>query len=192
MPEDPPQRVLLVDDDPSVRDLLSMHLERAGFEAWKAEDGIDGLRKLRDRLPKVIISDLQMPRMAGVEFVSVVRRRFPFIPVIVLTGSVPEEVPAAAQPDVWFEKGTLNIHDLLRTLRDLVRRTPDRANVPLVATAPVRTRSALVGHVVLTCPDCLRTFTVTNTPENKGVERIAICSHCEARIPFLLESSQTS
>ena len=70
--------VLLVDDDPSMRDLLCMRLEEAGFKARQAEDGIDGLVKLRDELPKVIISDLQMPRMSGIEFISVVRRRFPF------------------------------------------------------------------------------------------------------------------
>ena len=53
--------VLLVDDDPSIRDLLSMQLEEAGFKAQQAEDGIDGLVKLRDELPKVIISDPRCP-----------------------------------------------------------------------------------------------------------------------------------
>src|SRR5208283_5985033 len=80
--------VLLVDDDPSIREILSMELEEAGFKAQQAEDGIDGLVKLRDELPKVIISDLQIPRMSGIEFISVVRRRFPSIPVIVLSGSI--------------------------------------------------------------------------------------------------------
>jgi CheY-like chemotaxis protein len=79
--------VLLVDDDPAVRRSLSKRLEAAGFEAQQAEDGIDGLVKLRDKLPKVIISDLQMPRMSGIEFISVVRRRFPSMPIIVLSGS---------------------------------------------------------------------------------------------------------
>ena len=77
-----PNTVLLVDDDPNLREVLSTYLEEAGFEARQAKDGIDGLVKLRDELPTVIISDLQMPRMAGIEFMSVVRRRFPFILVI--------------------------------------------------------------------------------------------------------------
>ena len=89
--------VLLVDDDPSIRDLLSMQLEEAGFEARQAEDGIDGLVKLRDELPKVIISDLQMPRMSGIEFISVVRRRFPSIPVIVLSGSIHQRTSGGSQ-----------------------------------------------------------------------------------------------
>ena len=99
-----PNCVLLVDDDPCIRDLLSMQLEEAGFEARQAEDGIDGLVKLRDELPKVIISDLQMPRMSGIEFISVVRRRFPSIPVIVLSGSIPAEFPAEIKPDRLVRK----------------------------------------------------------------------------------------
>jgi CheY-like chemotaxis protein len=189
MREVSPNSVLLVDDDPSIRELLSEELEEAGFEARQAEDGIDGLVKLRDELPKVIISDLQMPRMSGIEFVSVVRRRFPSIPVIGLSGSIPNEVPAEAKPDVWFEKGALNISELLQTLRDLVRKTPDRTDLPQVVTTPVRTRPGFAGYFILTCTDCLRTFRATRPPENKAMEGTAVCTYCEARVPFLMESS---
>ena len=182
--------VLLVDDDPSIRDLLSMQLEEAGFKAQQAEDGIDGLVKLRDELPKVIISDLQMPRMSGIEFISVVRRRFPSISVIVLSGSVRSELPEEAKPDVWFEKCGLQMPELLRAVHDLVRKTPDRANLPQVISTPVRTRRGGAGYFVLTCTDCLRLFQVASTPESKAVERIAVCVHCEARVPFLIESSE--
>jgi CheY-like chemotaxis protein len=189
MSEVSPNSVLVVDDDPAVRALLSMQLDEAGFETHEAKDGIDGLVKLRNELPKVIISDLQMPRMSGMEFVSVVRRRFPFIPVIVLSGSILNEVPPEAEPDVWLEKGRLNINELLRTLQDLVRRSPDRAELPQVVPTPVRTRRAFAGHFMLTCTDCLRKFAATSTPENKAVEGIAVCIYCEARVPFLIESS---
>jgi CheY-like chemotaxis protein len=73
--------VLLMDGDPSIRILLSRYLEKAGFEAFHAEDGIGALEKLRNTLPKVIISDLEMPRMSGLEFIEVGRRRFPSIGV---------------------------------------------------------------------------------------------------------------
>jgi CheY-like chemotaxis protein len=182
--------VLLVDDDPSIRDLLSMQLEEAGFKAQQAEDGIDGLVKLRDELPKVIISDLQMPRMSGIEFISIVRRRFPSISVIVLSGSLPSELPAEAQPDVWFEKCGLQIPELLRAVNDLVRKTPARANLPQVISTPVRTRRGGAGYMVLTCTDCLRLFQVASTPGSREVERTAVCVHCEARVPFLIESSE--
>jgi CheY-like chemotaxis protein len=182
--------VLLVDDDPSIRDLLQLQLEEAGFEARQAEDGIDGLVKLRNELPEVIISDIQMPRMSGIEFISVVRRRFPSIPVIVLSGSIPSEFPTEATPDVWFVKGTLQFRELLQALHNLVRQTPDRAYLPQVISIPVRTRPSGAGYFVLTCTDCLRAFQVASTPENKTVERTAVCVHCEARVPFLIESSE--
>jgi CheY-like chemotaxis protein len=182
--------VLLVDDDPAIRELLSIELEEAGFEARQAEDGIDGLVKLREELPKVIISDLQMPRMSGIEFISVVRRRFPSIPVIVLTGSIPRELPEEIKPDHWFEKSARQIPELLQAVHDLVRKTPDPADCPQVISAPVRTRPGFAGYMILTCPECLRTFRATSTPENKRVDRTAICTYCEARVPFLIESSE--
>src|ERR1019366_2450437 len=150
-------RVMLVDDDPSLRALLSRKLEEEGFETLEATDGIDGLVKLRNELPGVIIADLQMPRMSGFEFVSVVRRRFPLIPVIVLSGSIPkDEVPPESEPDVWFEKGTLNFAELFKTLRDLVRSSPQHIDLPQVVTTPARTWLGFAGYVMLTCPDCLR------------------------------------
>ena len=182
--------VLLVDDDPTIRNFLSSQLEKAGFKAQQAEDGIDGLVKLRDKLPKVIISDLQMPRMSGIEFIWVVRRRFPSIPVIVLSGSIQRELPAEVKPDRWFRKSPQQIPELLQAVHDLARITPDRAHIPQVISAPVRTLPGGAGYFFLTCTDCLRLFKVTSTPENKTVERIAVCLHCQARVPFLVESSK--
>jgi|SRR5579863_1439073 len=181
--------VLLVDDDPALRDLLAAELEEAGFKAQQAEDGIDGLVKLRDKLPKVIISDLQMPRMSGIEFMSVVRRRYPSIAFIVLSGSIQCELPQPARPDRWFEKGALQLSELLQAVQELARKTPDHAYLPQMITTPARTRPGGAGYFVLTCTDCLRPFQVTKTPENKTVERTAVCVHCEARVPFLVESS---
>ncbi len=184
--------VLLVDDDPTIRNFLSSQLEKAGFKAQQAEDGIDGLVKLRDKLPKVIISDLQMPRMSGFEFISVVRRRFPSIPVIVLSGSIQRELPEEVRPDRWFRKYAQQVPELLQAVHDLARKTPNHVYVPQVISTPVRTRPSGAGYFVLTCTDCLRLFEVTSTPENKTVERTAVCVYCEARVPFLIESSEPS
>jgi CheY-like chemotaxis protein len=182
--------VLLVDDDPTIRRFLSSQLEEAGFKAQQAEDGIDALAKLRDELPKVIISDLQMPRMSGFEFISVVRQRFPSIPVIVLSGSIQRELPGDIMPDRWFRKSVQQVPELLQAVHDLARNTPDCADLPQVIGTPVRTRPDGAGYFVLTCTDCLRLFQVTSTPENKTVERTAVCVHCEARVAFLIESSE--
>lgn len=65
MPEVCRSCVLLVDDDPSIRELLSIHLQKAGLRAIHAEDGIDALVRLREALPSVIVTDMLMPRMTG-------------------------------------------------------------------------------------------------------------------------------
>src|SRR5580698_1676205 len=181
--------VLVVDDEPSIRNLLTGRLEEAGFETRQAEDGIDGLMKLRDELPMVIISDLQMPRMTGIEFISVVRRRFPFIPVGVLSGAIPSTLPAEAAPDFLIDKGALQVPKLLQVLDDLIRKASDRATLPQEPTTPVRTLPGFATELTLTCPDCLRTFQLMHAPENKTLEQTAVCVHCQARVPFLIESA---
>ena len=182
--------VLVVDDDPLVRETLTMRLSRERFEVQQAEDGIDALVKLRHKLPQVIVSDLLMPRMSGIEFISVVRQRFPSIPIIVLSGSVKHELPEEVKPDRWFRKYAQQIPDLMQAVHDLALKTPDRAYLPQVISTPVRTRPDGDGYFVLTCTDCLRLFQVTSTPENKTVEQTAVCVYCEARVPFLIESSE--
>jgi hypothetical protein len=122
----------------------------------------------------------------------VVRRRFPCIPVIVLSGSIQRELPEEVRPDRWFGKYAQQIPGLLQAVHDLARRTPDRACLPQVISIPVRTRPDGDGYFVLTCTDCLRLFQVTSTPENKTVEGTAVCVYCEACVPFLIESSEPS
>ena len=191
MPDPSAYCVLLVDDEPAIRDVLSSELKEAGFEAQEARDGIDALVKLRATLPDVIIPDLQMPRMSGEEFIVVVRRRFPQIPVIIFSGLSQGGLPAEAKPDGFFEKGALQMPGLLKAVRDLVRKTADRPYVPQVISTPVRTHRGGAGYFVLTCTDCLRLFQVMSTPEIKTVERTATCVYCEASVPFLVECAES-
>jgi len=73
-------RVLLVDDEASIRETTGRLLAAAGYEIVTAENGFDALLELKKRTPDIILSDLNMPQMSGFEFLSVVRRRFPEIP----------------------------------------------------------------------------------------------------------------
>ena len=121
---------------------------------------------------------------------SVVRRRFPSISIIALTGSIERELPEGVEPDRWFEKSAQQIPEILQAVHVLAGKTPDRADLPQVISTPVRAHRDEAGFFVLTCPECLRLFQVTSTPENQTVERTAVCVHCEARVPFIIESSQ--
>jgi CheY-like chemotaxis protein len=73
-------RVLLVDDEPLIRKVISAYLVAAGYVVRPAFDGLDAIGKLRAGLPDLMISDLNMPRMEGFEFLEVIRKRFPQIP----------------------------------------------------------------------------------------------------------------
>ena len=85
MPRALVNRILIVDDDAVFCDIASKVLEASGFRVSTAEDGFEGLSLLQAGLPDAIICDLNMPRMSGFEFLSIVRRRFPQIPVVVIS-----------------------------------------------------------------------------------------------------------
>jgi CheY-like chemotaxis protein len=88
-----------------LQQLGKMLLEAQGYEVRGAEDGFEGLAALKQSLPDIIISDLQMPNMNGFEFLSVVRRRFPVIPVIVISGEFPVYLfPKVCSPTHSFPK----------------------------------------------------------------------------------------
>src|SRR6185312_9319180 len=87
MPNTPKTRVLIVDDDPSIRATVSMLLAARGYDVQSAADGFDALLQMKSQVPDVIISDLNMPQMSGFEFLSVVRRRFPQILVVAMSGA---------------------------------------------------------------------------------------------------------
>jgi len=80
-------RILVVDDDRSLRDLIGMHLRSAGYEVEVAEDAIVAGYKVLERAPDLIVCDVNMPYMDGFEFVGALKgdTTLPYIPVIFLT-----------------------------------------------------------------------------------------------------------
>ena len=79
-------RILVADDQFLIRETARQMLESEGYEVLTAADGLDGLHGLSKSLPDLIISDLNMPRMSGFEFLEVVRERFPRIATIAVSG----------------------------------------------------------------------------------------------------------
>lgn len=83
-------RILVVDDDPEVRQSVRLILTKAGYNVVDAEDGEKGIEAIRSGdnplLVDTIICDLKMPKVNGMEAISYFRSQFPSVPVIVLTG----------------------------------------------------------------------------------------------------------
>ena len=78
-------RVLVVDDEAMLADLLSQALRHEGWETATAKDGLDALAKASSFHPDVVILDVQMPRMDGLETLERLRARDPELPILFLT-----------------------------------------------------------------------------------------------------------
>jgi signal transduction histidine kinase len=78
-------KLLLVDDEQDIREVVSLVIEDQGFEVETAEDGASGFAMLERFSPQIIITDLKMPKMGGMELLKKVKEQFEDIEVIVIT-----------------------------------------------------------------------------------------------------------
>ncbi|MFI8966166.1 response regulator transcription factor [Streptomyces sp. NPDC053493] len=83
-------RILVVDDDPTVAEVVSGYLERAGFSVEHAADGLDAVRRATERRPDLVVLDLMLPGLDGLEVCRRLRAAGP-VPVIMLTARGDEE-----------------------------------------------------------------------------------------------------
>jgi CheY-like chemotaxis protein len=183
-------RVLIADDELSVRMSISQLLTEVAYRARTAEDGFSALIELRKEVPDILLSDLNMPNMSGYELLSVVRRRFPAIQTIAMSGAFQgNEVPSGVAADAFYQKGS-SMGSLLRILGALPNVDRVLPNRPPSALAPIWIQSN--GHdnsgepyVMICCTECLRTF-----PQALGGSVSAIreadCIYCHSLIHYAI------
>lgn len=184
--------ILFVDDDPCLREVMAMILSEEGYDVSTAADGLDALVLLRTNLPDLIISDLHMPRMSGIEFLSVVRRRFPSIPVIAVSGAyvMDEKFPEGVMADAFYPKGRCHPDELMRTISDLMRLPLTRpTNYHPCYPARVQTaRNVRDVHgmpaLLLTCTECLRSFSIPASAHSDQEIQQAQCDSCATTVRF--------
>ena len=137
--------VLIIEDDTRIANWVKVYFERAGFSAEVAHDGESGLELARDLAPDLVILDLMLPRLDGVELCRVLRRESD-VPVIMLTA---REAPAERitgldsgaddyvvkpfDPDELIARA----HALLRRVKDRVQQILTRGNITLNETTGV-------------------------------------------------------
>lgn len=153
-------RLLVVEDEFSLRETFSLVFRQLGYDVRSAEDGFSALSEMRQEVPDILLSDLNMPGMSGFELLSVVRRRFPAIPVIAMSGAFSgNEVPPGVAADGFFQKGG-GIDRLLRIIRTFPK--IERPSLPTSrADAPIWISqngydSAGEPYVTIACPECMR------------------------------------
>ncbi|MCM8538718.1 MAG: response regulator [Lentisphaeraceae bacterium] len=80
--------LLIVDDEVEIREMLARHFSFEDYNVFQAEDGLEALEILNSNKIDLIISDIVMPRMSGVELLEIVHKEFPMIRVNMITGYV--------------------------------------------------------------------------------------------------------
>lgn len=177
-------RILVVDDEPLIRDTARMILESEGYEVLTAADGLDGLRSLGKSLPDLIISDLNMPRMTGFEFLAVVRLRFPHIATIAMSGGYSSgEMPAGILADAFLQKGNYTIKELSHEVGKLLAASPLRSEGKKGDIGPLLVPRDNAGYLMITCPNCLRPNRFEAMSLNGGLHQTT-CQSCGMAVRF--------
>ena len=185
--------ILVVDDEPSIRDSLELLLVSAGYDVSTAKDGFAALMQLKRRLPELIISDLNMPQMSGHEFLSVVRRRFPQIMTVAMSGDYQSDaVPSGVIADAFFAKGQSSTN-LLATIAVTIQTSAARVSAHQRERAPAwipRNGHDAQGvpYVVAMCTECLRGFQLPVVEETVEVLE-ATCRFCASKNRYIIEPS---
>lgn len=128
--------VLLIEDDPATRKMMSDLLENEGWEVDEASNGKNALEKLSQRRPAVILLDLMMPEMDGFQFIDTLRRHEDLldIPIIVVTAmnlSREDHLRLDGYIRRVVQKGRFDQHSLLKEVRDLINaRISERSAEP--------------------------------------------------------------
>ena len=150
-------KVLVVEDDPDLRTLISAILTASGYRVRSSHDGFSALEKIRTELPDIVLSDLFMAGMSGFELLSVIRRRFPAIRVIAMSGSYSgRDVPTGVAADAFYEKAT-DIRSLLAIIAEVQknRRTSSKhaTSTPIWIPAAMKDQTG-EALALLSCTEC--------------------------------------
>jgi CheY-like chemotaxis protein len=177
-------RILVVDDEPLIRETVRQILESGGYEVLTAADGLDGLHALSKSLPDLIISDLNMPRMSGFEFLAVVRERFPHIATVAVSGEyIAIGNPSGILADAFLQKGHYTLKELCREIAELLAASPIRSERKKSEIAPLFVPRDKAGYLIITCPKCLRPKRLEAMSLNGGLHETA-CQSCGTPVRF--------
>jgi CheY-like chemotaxis protein len=193
-----PRKILVVDDEASIRATVALLLKSKGYEVSTAKNGFDALLQLRDNLPALIVSDLNMPQMSGFEFLSVVRRRFPELLVVAMSGAYEsgDAVPGGVIADAFYAKvGSGHSPELLlQIVADLLENSASSRLAHRKHAAPVwipRNGKDSTGnpYVVLTCTQCLRSFPLHVSEEINPEVVETPCIFCLSVVRYVIDFS---
>jgi two-component system OmpR family response regulator len=142
-PDGSPVRVLVVDDESALADLLSMALRYEGWEVRTAGDGAEAIRTTRELRPDAVVLDVMLPDMDGLTVLGRLRRELPEVPVLFLTArdAVEDRIAGLTAGGDDYVTKPFSLEEVVARLRGLLRRS---------GAAAARSESVLaVGDLVL-------------------------------------------
>lgn len=142
-PDGSPVRVLVVDDEAALSELLSMALRYEGWEVRSAGDGAGAVRSAREFRPDAVVLDVMLPDMDGLAVLGRLRRDLPEVPVLFLTArdAVEDRIAGLTAGGDDYVTKPFSLEEVVARLRGLIRRS---------GTAAVRSESLLaVGDLTL-------------------------------------------
>ena len=121
--------LLIVDDDISILTVLSQHFSELGYCVRSVKDGSSAMSEIENELPDILLSDINPPGIPGVQFLSTVRRKFPSVRVVAMSGALSEGLmPPGIAADAFYEKDS-SLHLLTQIVDSMTQ--PDRSTVRL-------------------------------------------------------------
>jgi two-component system phosphate regulon response regulator PhoB len=132
-----PGHILIVEDERDLADLLAFNLQRAGYETEWAQDGLEALRRIRSSTPSLVVLDVMLPKLSGLDVAQEIRRdpRSGGVPILMLTAKAAEADQLAGLgvgADDYLTK-PFSMKVLLARVEALLRRTttppPEEASV---------------------------------------------------------------
>lgn len=184
------RRILLVDSNEALLLGCSEALLAQGYEVITARNGFEALHILRGAHPDLLVTELNLPHMSGFELLSVVRKRFPMISVIATSGEYTAiTVPHEAICDVFVPQSANFVAELIEEARALISESPVRGSQPKTPVAPVWIPHSADGYIVLTCPECLRSFSASKP---KSICAHDVCIFCGTDVPFRMGGPLTT
>jgi CheY-like chemotaxis protein len=177
--------ILVAEDEVAIRKSLGIVLSATGYRVRLADDGFSALREMRHEVPDILLSDLNMPGMSGFELLSVVRRRFPSVQVLAMSGTL-ADIFAGIAADAFHQKGG-NLPSLLMKLEKMAAqrgavRTREGGNTPKWIPTLHHDHDGR-AIVMLSCPECLRTFPHLFADAGLLIHD-AMCVHCASVVVY--------